>query len=161
MKDRRRTFICLRCWIPNSHQWPGVVIFLPQHQLSCACFGLQFRTHSWARLPWTEYKGHIAHNTKKLPTVWFFTQRRRTTAEDFFFVKLHNTVAVEDRILRPSPQQTTSNDLILHPVEVPHTHHRIYSCYFEANCQTQCGGQDNTEVRWGRQAEAVSEAMMI
>ena len=74
---------------------------------------------------------------------------------DIIFVKLHNILLpwCGLRILRPSPQQTTSNGLIPHPVEVPHTliiHSRQYSYYFEANCQTQCGGQDNNaEVRWG------------
>ena len=73
---------------------------------------------------------------------------------DIIFVKLHNILLpwCGLRILRPSPQQTTSNGLIPHPVvEVPHTliiHSRQYSYYFEANCQTQCGGQDNNaEVR--------------
>ena len=155
MKDRR-TFICLRCWIPYSHQWHGLIIFLPQLQLLWELSTVKGHTTTSSCVQIT-----TVYCPQQLLTIWFFFTFRAAATQhtswlNFFFVKLHNILLpwCGLRILRPSPQQTTSNGLIPHPVvEVPHTliiHSRQYSYYFEANCQTQCGGQDNNaEVRWG------------
>ena len=166
MKDRR-TFICLRCWIPyiatSGMDWSYFC-----HNYSCCESCLQLKDTP-------QHQQLCTDNNRVLwPTTTFnhlillhFQCCCHTTHQliEIFFEKLHNILLpwCGLRILRPSPQQTTSNGLIPHPVvEVPHTL-IIHSIAATLRRTVKRNAEDKTTTPRSVEAtaEAVSEAMMI